>query len=155
MDTYYFNTAGEQASFTLPATDFSNGYFLTFFNSIYPWFRNPHKLTFTFTIKTGFFHKDTTRKPLTETLNPFRKRASVDGRMAEEDIDIDIDIDGDEPDDQLRTTNSANTANGKQFINTSETPRIDNSSQSQKGDTDGGSVPPGSGALASSVVSIE
>ncbi|KAG0296130.1 hypothetical protein BGZ96_010165 [Linnemannia gamsii] len=75
--------------------------------------------------------------------------------MAEEDIDIDIDIDGDELDDQLKTTNSANTSDGKQFIDISDTPKIDNSSRSQKGDTDGGSVPPGSGALISSVVSIE
>lgn len=55
-------------------TDFSySPFFDFFFNSIYPWFRYPHKLNLTFTIKTGFFHKDTTRKPLTETLNPFRK----------------------------------------------------------------------------------
>jgi hypothetical protein len=75
--------------------------------------------------------------------------------MAEEDVDIDIDIDGDEPEDQPKTTNHANTAGGKQFIGTPETPKIDNSHQLQKGNTDGGSVPSGSGAVISGVASIE
>lgn len=76
--------------------------------------------------------------------------------MAEEDIDIDIDIDGDEPDDRLKTTSSANTARGKQFIDdTSETSRVDSSDRPQKDYTDGGSMPSGSGAAIRSAGGIE
>lgn len=76
--------------------------------------------------------------------------------MAEEDIDIDIDIDGDEPDDRLKTTSSANTASGKQLINeTSAIPRVDSSDRSQKDDTDGSSMPSGSGAAIRSAVGNE
>ncbi|KAF9155998.1 Myb-like, SWIRM and MPN domains 1 [Linnemannia schmuckeri] len=77
--------------------------------------------------------------------------------MAEEDIDIDIDIDGDEPDDQLKTASSVNTAGRKPFINTSGIAGIDKSDQPQKDDSYGGSVPTGSGSgvVIQSTASIE
>ena len=76
--------------------------------------------------------------------------------MAEEDIDIDIDIDGDEPDDGLKAISSVNTASGKPFIDeTTATSRVNSSDQPQKDDTDGGSMPSGSGAAIRSAVGIE
>ncbi|KAG9071795.1 Myb-like, SWIRM and MPN domains 1 [Linnemannia hyalina] len=76
--------------------------------------------------------------------------------MAEEDIDIDIDIDGDEPDDRVKTTSSAKTTRGKQFIDdTSSTSRVNSSDRRQKDDTAGGSMPSGSGAAIRNAVGIE
>lgn len=76
--------------------------------------------------------------------------------MAEEDIDIDIDIDGDEPDDRLKTTSSANTASGKQVVDeTSETSRVGSSDRPQKDDTDENSMPSGFGVAIRSAVGIE